>query len=692
MRVLLTIVGVIVLVVVIGLAIFAATFDPNRYGGTIQAQLEKQLGRKTTVGNLHLRLIPLQVRADRLTINDDPRFDSGRPFVQASELKVSPKLLPLLRKSVEIRSLELVRPSVELVKNRAGEWNFSTLGKKDGGNQPADGQQQDSRKEQFSLGELVIQDGQLGYTDQQAGTPRSVYDHIDATVRDLAPGRPFSIEAAAHLPGAGAEQVELRGQSGPLDEKQFAATPFHGTLRLNQASIAGLLKFLNSPAVQGTDGSLSGETTINSAAGKIAAAGQLNAHNVRVKGHDLGYPITAEYDLSDDTNSKVLTVRGATIKLGATPLLVHGTVDSKSTPAMIDANVKGDHVSLAEAARLAAASGVALSPDMNATGTADVDIHAQGPENRPALTGSINGRQIVIGGRGLAQPIDIPAINLSLTPSNVRSDTFNVISGGTKVAAQFDVQQYLAKQPHIEATVQAPHAALPALLAMARAYGVKSLEKVSGDGTLDANLHASGPVSGLNAQEIARTLNGTVKVDFDNVHYAGRDYSHELAGIAGFLGSKPPDKGLTDITKMTGDITIRNGVAETNDLNAELPIGKVGVKGTANLATDALNLRTTTVLSNAVSAVAGGTQVTGYMKTALANNSGQLVIPALVTGTFKDPKIEPDVQQVAQMKLKNLAPNFQNPGAALSRILGTDGQGKQPNPVEGLQKLLGGGK
>jgi hypothetical protein len=44
------------------------------------------------------------------------------------------------------------------------------------------------------------------------------------------------------------------------------------------------------------------------------------------------------------------------------------------------------------------------------------------------------------------------------------------------------------------------------------------------------------------------------------------------------------------------------------------------------------------------------------MKTALANSQGELVIPALITGTFSKPRCEPDVQQLAQMKLKGPVP------------------------------------
>ena len=89
------------------------------------------------------------------------------------------------------------------------------------------------------------------------------------------------------------------------------------------------------------------------------------------------------------------------------------------------------------------------------------------------------------------------------------------------------------------------------------------------------------------------------------------------------------------------------------------------------------------------------------MQTALANQQGELVIPALVTGTFSNPKFAPDVQQIAQMKIKGLMPNFNNPGSVtgtLQNLLGgklpgaaqqSQGQ-QQQNPQQNtVQQLMG---
>jgi hypothetical protein len=198
-----------------------------------------------------------------------------------------------------------------------------------------------------------------------------------------------------------------------------------------------------------------------------------------------------------------------------------------------------------------------------------------------------------------------------------------------------------------------------------------------------------------------KAVNGTINVNFNNVRYSGVDISHQLLSILGTSKAPQKDQGVTTIQKMTGTIVIKNGIAQTNNLQALLDIGNVGATGTANLATQTLNLQLNAVLSKGFSQQVGGTGVAGYMSTALANNQGELVIPATVTGTFQNPKVMPDVQKMAQMKLKGLIPTGDNPLGGASSILGgltgkkgqpaTPGQ-QQQNPVNQVLGLFGGKK
>jgi hypothetical protein len=57
----------------------------NQYRGRIQAELEKRLDRKVTLGEMHLSLFPPRFQVQSLSIVDDPKFDDAKPFLQAQE-------------------------------------------------------------------------------------------------------------------------------------------------------------------------------------------------------------------------------------------------------------------------------------------------------------------------------------------------------------------------------------------------------------------------------------------------------------------------------------------------------------------------------------------------------------------------------------------------------------------------------
>src|SRR5712692_5543639 len=118
---------VIVVLLVAAALIVPHIIDVNSYHDQIQAQLEKKLGRPVSLGRMSLSLFPPSFQVENATIGEDKSFNSGHAFANAEKLAVSVKLFPLLRKEVEINSLELVRPHIELVRNARGEWNFATL-------------------------------------------------------------------------------------------------------------------------------------------------------------------------------------------------------------------------------------------------------------------------------------------------------------------------------------------------------------------------------------------------------------------------------------------------------------------------------------------------------------------------------------------------------------------------------------
>ncbi|HEY1337714.1 MAG TPA: AsmA-like C-terminal region-containing protein, partial [Bryobacteraceae bacterium] len=162
-------------------------------------------------------------------------------------------------------------------------------------------------------------------------------------------------------------------------------------------------------------------------------------------------------------------------------------------------------------------------------------------------------------------------------------------------------------------------------------------------------------------QDFARALNGTVQVQLTNGRLAGVQLLNEAASLARAVGYTKRTESFTNIQKLAGTVKIQDGVASTNDLQLAFEGGSLSAVGTAGLADQSLHLQVTTVLPKQVSDQVGGTKVGGWMSTALANSKGELVIPAIVSGTFSQPRFMPDPERMAKLKLASFLPSANDP-------------------------------
>ncbi len=367
-------VAIIVVVAVATLLLAAALIVPhlidvNQYHSQIQTQLEKRLGRQVSLGHMELSLFPPSFQVENAVIAEDSRFATGRSFATAEKLAVSVKFWPLLHKDVEIKSLQLDRPRIELVKDAHGAWNFDSLGQqgKPSPGTKAPGQEPVGQGGQFELARLLITDGQVAITDLQQRQSRVVYDHIDLNVTDFAPNQQFSMKVSALLPGAVKQDILLEGKAGPI-QADALKTPFDGRLRLDQVPISAAEKFLNLQALNGIEAVVSGEAKVRNSNGKLDSSGAIRLDDAHIHNVNVGYPITLDYDISDDTATELIQVRKGDLKLGSTPITISGSLNTKPTPAQIDLKLTAANASIGEAARLASAFGVAFGKETDVTG------------------------------------------------------------------------------------------------------------------------------------------------------------------------------------------------------------------------------------------------------------------------------------------------------------------------------------
>ncbi len=888
------IVAILVLLVVIAIFAIPPLLDVSHYHGLVQGQLEKALGRPVSFGGMRLSLTPPGMRLESLTIGEDPAFGRG-VFASANYVSAQVKLWPLLRREVQVDSLKLSQPRLQLVRNAQGKWNISSLGQKPAAQPPAPAPKtpQPPHPEQpadgFLLSSLTIDGGQVTLVDQQKRYS-GVYDNIDLGLEGYAPGRAFDLRLAVHLPGPGAELVELSGKAGPLTQGDLANTPFDGKLQLKEVSLTGVQRVLNSAVLAGIEGVASGNLKIRNQNATLASEGSLKLEQGRIKGVAIDYPITLDYKIADQLAQDLIRIEQATMRLGPTPLALTGTIEAGPTPARLDLRISTRDASLAEIARLAAAFGVAFNPGTKVSGRLNADLHAQGAASRPVLNGALSAANLEITGGELKQPVKADNISVALSPQEVRSNPFTASSGGTRVAVQFAASNYTSAAPRIDATLRTANASLGELLAIANAYGVSAAQGMSGSGTVNLDVHVSGllknasdlnlsgngrlqnaslhtpsltqalnvrnaeiqfsqnaaSLQNLNASighttasgtltirnfaapqlqftlsadkldmaemqrliaspsaapqraqrwslvpaawaqgraaepsmisratgkgavsigtvqynelqlkdvhsdvtldrgvirmaplhaaayggqvsgsivldtratptavtvttkmdkvdanqllssvsnikqtlygmlagnastdfrlaegaNIAKTLSGSAALDLSKGRIVGMDLLNQLASIGRFVGFNRSPQSFTELLRLTGNFDIVNGVATTRNLSALIPGGSLAADGSVNLADESLAMHLTAVLSKEMSEQVGGTQIGGFMNTALANNRGELVIPVIVSGTMQSPRFAPDVQKIAQMKLQKLLPTANNPGNPASGILG----------------------
>lgn|GEM_PF-1806602 len=101
--------AVILLLMIAAIAVFIATFDANRYKGVLISKIEESIDKNVRIGSISLNpLHGLAVKVEGAAIKDKGALWENY-LVKASEADISLKLLPLLKKDVQIKAILIER-------------------------------------------------------------------------------------------------------------------------------------------------------------------------------------------------------------------------------------------------------------------------------------------------------------------------------------------------------------------------------------------------------------------------------------------------------------------------------------------------------------------------------------------------------------------------------------------------------
>jgi hypothetical protein len=124
-------VAVAIVLVLLGAIILMLPFllDLNRYRDQYLPILEQALHRKVEVEDVRLTLFPtLGVQLRQVVVADDPTL-SSKPFLTVPSVQVAVQWKPLLQRRIEVESVLIENPILQVIRSEKGDFNTSTIGK-----------------------------------------------------------------------------------------------------------------------------------------------------------------------------------------------------------------------------------------------------------------------------------------------------------------------------------------------------------------------------------------------------------------------------------------------------------------------------------------------------------------------------------------------------------------------------------
>ena len=248
----------LVVLLVLGVAVFAMTFNPNRYKPEIERLVKEKTGRTLSLkGDLQLAFWPaLGAKVNGVTFSER---GSDQPFVAVDSAHASVALIPLLHGQAIVDGISVSGLKATVIKEKDGRFNFSDLMEpqataepKPQGKSEAKAQAQkkaDQREAQggqavaFDIGSVQIDRSAVTYVDKASGQEIAISDLKLSTgkIADKADGK-LELKAAvkAKNPDADVRVDVSGGYKFDLPAKSFAISKLDAKVTGAAAGITNL--------------------------------------------------------------------------------------------------------------------------------------------------------------------------------------------------------------------------------------------------------------------------------------------------------------------------------------------------------------------------------------------------------------------------------------------------------------------
>jgi len=233
----------VIIIVLLGALLAFAIFNLNglinKNKGVVISKIENRLDRKIEVGEIGVNIFGgLGLSLDNFLVEDDPAYSEGN-FVKASKLIVNVKFLPLLKKDFQIKKFTLADPVINLIRDKKGTYNFSSLIKESNKEKKKYGEE--GKETSYLVGLVDISNGTLNYEDRKDNTKIQV-SQIDFSSEDIEKNKPVSINLAIAVLSS-SQNIKVNGTVGPLSETgSIDTSPYDLSVNIDSVNFADINK------------------------------------------------------------------------------------------------------------------------------------------------------------------------------------------------------------------------------------------------------------------------------------------------------------------------------------------------------------------------------------------------------------------------------------------------------------------
>jgi AsmA protein len=700
--------GLLVLLV-LGVAVFAMTFDPNRYKGQIETLVKERTGRTLSLkGNLELAFWPaLGAKVNGVTLSER---GSDQQFLALDSAHASVALLPLLHGQAIVDGIRVSGLRANVVKEKDGRFNFSDLMEP----QPTDAQKGEKKAPQkkaeqrkdaggqavaFDIGSVQIDRSAVTYSDKASGQELALADLKLSTGR-IAEKADGKLELKGSAKGknpdldvkvdvGGRYKFDLAAKSfdlSKLDAKLTGAAAGFTNLNVNAKGDVAANPEKNEYRLNGFALDVKGTQDKQNLEAHIAAPELLIAAD-RAK----GAAVTADLKMKEaareiEAKLKLAGVEGSAKALAIPQLTADVTINDPTLPqknvripitgsvradlekqtANADLQAKFDESNIQAKLGLAKFTPPSYVFDV-VVDKLNLDRYTQQAEKKPLTAPAEEGKGQAPAPTAPKKEEDSP-VDLSFLKglnANGRLQVGALQASGVKLA-NVKAQVHAANgkldiAPHSANLYEGSVSGAITAMADGRVAVKESLSGVAvgpllrdfaqkdlleGKGNVALDVNAAGK----SVNTMKKSLAGTARVQLKDGAIKGINLAEVFRKAKTALGSQEAraearETQKTDFSELNATFTIKNGVAHNEDLEAKSPLFRISGRGDIDIGNSRIDYVTK-------ASVVASTQGQGGAD--LGQLSG-LTVPVHLSGPFDALKYQVDYSAAASQFAKSKA-------------------------------------